>query len=215
MIARARSLLALAAASRAALDGIRIDAASSTWRDAKNRSRLWHGLNFVNKQPPYYPTISNATLTTMRAMGMNAVRLGVMADGLFPNSSTPDRSYLAEIVAIVDALWSAGFATIVDLHQDVLAASLCGEGFPDWAIDTTALGAMAFPRPLTLNGSAPAANGSGWSPPVPCGGAGPLAGLGWSEYSRGASRVRESRRRRGRRGDIPRRALDVESAGTT
>jgi endoglycosylceramidase len=40
-------------------------------------------------------------------------------------------------VALVNALGARGIATIVDLHQDLLHPSLCGEGLPDHALNVT------------------------------------------------------------------------------
>ena len=31
------------------IKGIKIDTKTSTWRDDRNRSRIWHGINFVKK----------------------------------------------------------------------------------------------------------------------------------------------------------------------
>ena len=73
----------------------------------------------------------------MRAMGLNVVRLGVMADGLFPDSSAPNLEYLDTIKAIVDRLWSHGFATIIDLHQDVRTGA--GSGLARRSRDADAL----------------------------------------------------------------------------
>lgn len=99
------------------IKGIRIDPSTSTWRDDRNRSRIWHGINFVEKSAPFFPTIEEATITKMNEMGLTAVRLGVQVGGTFPNNSTLNVEYLDRIEEIVDRLWNAGIATILDMHQ--------------------------------------------------------------------------------------------------
>ena len=93
-----KALLAISAtAASAAIDGVHVDQATSTWRDADGRSLLWHGINFVKKSSPFYPTIDDETIDKMNSMGLTAVRLGVMMGGIYPNSSEPDMDYLATI----------------------------------------------------------------------------------------------------------------------
>lgn len=164
------------------LNGVRIDGATSTWRDRSNRTMLWHGINFVEKGHPFYPVIDDATIETMTKMGMNVVRLGVMMGGTFPTNATLNEDYLTTIESIIDRLWNKNIVTIIDLHQDVLSANICGEGVPTWMNPTTELGSLSFPRPLTLSGSKPDAENNSWTPPVPCSPAGVLKFIGWSEF---------------------------------
>ena len=41
---------------------------------------------------------------------------------------------------------SYGIYTLLDMHQDVLSGKFCGEGAPDWAVDT---GSMLHTTPHT------------------------------------------------------------------
>ena len=160
-------LLGLAAASesrpRVWTDG--------SWRDATtNQSLLYHGINFVEKGPPYYPNITDADLDAMEEMGLNAVRLGVMLGGLLPTSLEPDVAYLTMIKSIIARLWARRIAVIIDLHQDVLSPVVCGEGAPAWMINTSTLGLkLPFPMPVSFNTTkhhVPDPVSGGWLPPL-------------------------------------------------
>ena len=118
---------------------IKVDTFSSTFKDKYNRTRLFHGINYVTKSPPYYPTIYQSDITNLINMGMNVVRLGCMMPGLFPTNSTPSEMYLNQIKNISKILWEHNIYTIIDLHQDVLAPKLCGEGTPDWMLNVSDL----------------------------------------------------------------------------
>eukprot|EP00769_Ergobibamus_cyprinoides_P003371 gnl/Ergobibamus_cyprinoides/466.p1 GENE.gnl/Ergobibamus_cyprinoides/466~~gnl/Ergobibamus_cyprinoides/466.p1 ORF type:complete len:566 (+),score=151.38 gnl/Ergobibamus_cyprinoides/466:190-1698(+) len=67
-----------------------------------------------------------------RSLGVNLVRLGVMFPGVHPVSPDVDHVYLDQIEAILDLLHEFGIAAILDCHQDLGSAYVCGEGFPDW-----------------------------------------------------------------------------------
>ena len=43
-----------------------------------------------------------------------------------------DEAYLDKVEALINKLGQAGIYTLVDMHQDVFARSICGEGFPDF-----------------------------------------------------------------------------------
>ena len=174
-------VLLCATHSAAHLAGVRVDRDTSTWRDAYNRTLLWRGTNFVQKEPPYYPVIADADITVMQQMGFNVARVGVMMPGLFPTGPTPNAAYLAATKAVVDRLWAAGVAVIIDLHQDVLSPQLCGEGSPPWMLNVSSLGSLAFPEPLEAHG-VPADPATGSFPNKSCAAAGPLKFIGWSEF---------------------------------
>ena len=153
---------------------IKVDTFSSTFKDKYNRTRLFHGINYVTKSPPYYPTIYLSDITNLINMGMNVVRLGCMMPGLFPTNSTPSEMYLNQIKNISKILWEHNIYTIIDLHQDVLAPKLCGEGTPDWMLNVSDLNAMPMPEPLSWhykNFTHKHCHPTGW-----------LKFLGWSEW---------------------------------
>jgi hypothetical protein len=65
-------------------------------------------------------------------------------------------TYLADVKSMIETLAQRGVYTLVDMHQDVLSETMCGEGMPDWALakGLTAVGfnmsdaSKAFPAPL-------------------------------------------------------------------
>ena len=76
---------------------VRVDTLTGTFRDSYNRTRIFHGTNFVQKSPPYYPMITQREIDSLVGMGVNVVRLGCMMSGLFPFNSTPSMEYLCQI----------------------------------------------------------------------------------------------------------------------
>ena len=63
---------------------------------------------------------------------MNFVRLGVMWEAVEKQPGVYDYEYLARIDKLITKLGAAGIYTLVDMHQDVFARVICGEGFPDF-----------------------------------------------------------------------------------
>jgi len=172
------SLLVLASVLIAS--GYVVDHSQSVFKDAIGRQRFWHGVNFVKKDAPYYPTISTEDIDTMHSFGASVVRLGVMMPGMFPVGPTVNTTYLDMIQAIIDNLHSNGIETIIDLHQDVLAPKICGEGTPDWMLNISTLKAMAFPRPAA--GFKEISINPNTGHPSSCGPIGTLKFIGWSEF---------------------------------
>ena len=164
--------------------GIRVDRGTSTLRDNLNRTRIFHGYNFVEKSPPYYPTFTDDDIELMKNLGTTVIRLGVMMDGLFPTNEKPDEIYITNIKNIITQLWENNITTIADLHQDVLQAKICGEGLPDWVLNTEKLNSLPFPEPLVFHNTSIANNSApmGWTPPISCSAEGKLEFIGWSEF---------------------------------
>ena len=150
-VAAALALLGGAAASgptASSAGRIKVDPRTGLFVDELGRSRIFHGVNVVEKLAPFYPPSGPGTpedpLRSLTAAdiaqlhdewGFNAVRLGVLWSATMPDASgKPNATYLTRMVGIADALGAAGVHTIVDAHQDSLAGSLCGEGVPEWAI---------------------------------------------------------------------------------
>eukprot|EP00658_Telonema_sp_P-2_P008066 TRINITY_DN1301_c0_g1_i5.p1 TRINITY_DN1301_c0_g1~~TRINITY_DN1301_c0_g1_i5.p1 ORF type:complete len:240 (-),score=58.56 TRINITY_DN1301_c0_g1_i5:106-825(-) len=173
------SLLLVFAASSSI---VRVSRETSTFRDTQNRTLIFHGLNFVEKSPPFFPNITDADKAKMKSMGMTIVRLGVMMSGLFPDSPVPSQSYLDQIERIVADLYGSGFHTILDLHQDVLAPRICGEGLPNWMVNVSTLGAKDFPFPLSIPGTSAPSAASGSYQNLSCTPTGPPKFIGWSEF---------------------------------
>ena len=65
---------------------------------------------------------------------MNFVRLGVMWEAVERTEGAYDDGYLDQIEIMINKLGDAGIYTLVDAHQDVMARTMCGEGFPDFYV---------------------------------------------------------------------------------
>ena len=107
--------------------------------DARGRVVLLHGVNEVEKSPPF---LSSATgfgpddAEFLAAEGFNAVRLGVDFRGLMPQPGHIEPAYVDDLVGTVEELAAEGIFVLVDFHQDGFAPKYNGNGLPDWmAID--------------------------------------------------------------------------------
>ncbi len=127
--------------------------ADGAFRDAHGRFVLLHGVNLVDKRPPYLPSpdeFGPADASLIRDLGFNIVRLGFIWAGLEPERGIIDATYVARLVELVDLLGDHGILVLLDSHQDVMNERWGGEGFPDWAVDdggipiATGLGDWSF-----------------------------------------------------------------------
>eukprot|EP00657_Telonema_sp_P-1_P004841 TRINITY_DN21539_c0_g1_i1.p1 TRINITY_DN21539_c0_g1~~TRINITY_DN21539_c0_g1_i1.p1 ORF type:complete len:127 (+),score=54.64 TRINITY_DN21539_c0_g1_i1:35-415(+) len=100
---------------------VHVSQETSTFRDDQNRAVFFHGLNYVNKDAPYYPTITDVDIVNMKSIGTNLIRLGVMMSGVFPSNSTPDTAYLDQIEAVITCLLYTS-----DAADDLLCVDLGG-----------------------------------------------------------------------------------------
>ena len=114
--------------------------------------RIFHGINAVNKGPPWYPQelLNTTFVAELAATGATAVRLGVIWNGVMPSRGVLNMTYLGVIGQIVDTLAAAGIYSLLDAHQDGLSSEFClYDAAPRWWIDMTHP-AHAFPWPLDL-----------------------------------------------------------------
>jgi hypothetical protein len=122
--------------------GVHVNPSSRMIEDMFGRSLLFHGVNAIYKLDPYIPTIDgpfdsdnslNAEdIQNLQDWGMNFVRLGVMWEAVEREPGVYDDAYLDKVEVLINRLGEAGIYTLVDMHQDVFARSICGEGFPDF-----------------------------------------------------------------------------------
>src|SRR5918999_523300 len=68
----------------------------------------------------------------LRDSGFNVVRLGVFGEPLAPQAGRIDEQHLESFVRTHRLLAARGIFTLLDLHQDLLAARYGGRGFADW-----------------------------------------------------------------------------------
>eukprot|EP01065_Artemidia_motanka_P017140 TRINITY_DN206_c0_g2_i1.p2 TRINITY_DN206_c0_g2~~TRINITY_DN206_c0_g2_i1.p2 ORF type:complete len:521 (+),score=188.76 TRINITY_DN206_c0_g2_i1:65-1627(+) len=137
------ALLLAAAASASAAPIMKVNPATGMIVDGQGRSRIFHGVNAVEKLPPFIVDYENCNrdqslcpedMDKLAGWGMNVIRLGVLWRGVVPeHRGGVNQTYLAQVRKVVDALEAKGIYTIIDMHQDVLHPRTCGEGMPDWA----------------------------------------------------------------------------------
>ena len=81
---------------------------SGRWfTDAAGRVVMLHGFNEVSKSAPFYPAafgFGDDDAAFLEGLGFNAVRLGVVMEGLIPNPGEIDDGYVEHIAETVDTL---------------------------------------------------------------------------------------------------------------
>jgi endoglycosylceramidase len=111
---------------------------SGRWiTDAKGRVAILHGVNMVNKKPPYAPSASgfgDDDAAFLQRYGFDAVRLGLIYKAVEPNSGAYDDGYLNDVAATEADLARHGVFSQLDFHQDMYNERYQGEGWPDWAV---------------------------------------------------------------------------------
>lgn len=127
-------------------------------RDSSARAVFFHGTNFVQKGPPWYPEtlLSPENVKQMAGWGFNTARLGVMWTGVNPQPGVFNETYLDVIGQILDNFEANGIHALIDVHQDVLSSYFClYDGAPTWIVDKSNSAEHAFPWPLKSDGDNP------------------------------------------------------------
>lgn len=110
---------------------------NATFKDKDNRTIILHGLNEMNKQPPYSPDSIGFDLNSIHffnTYGFNVVRLGIYWNAIEPRPGFYDKNYLYRISQTVRVLNENGIYTLIDFHQDGYSAKYeSGLGAPVWA----------------------------------------------------------------------------------
>jgi endoglycosylceramidase len=116
---------------------------SGRWiTDAKGRVAILHGVNMVNKQPPYAPSaqgFGDDDAAFLERFGFDAVRLGLIYKAVEPNPGAYDDAYLNQIAATENVLARHAVFSQLDFHQDLYNEKFQGEGWPDWAVQDDGL----------------------------------------------------------------------------
>jgi endoglycosylceramidase len=136
--------------------------------DATGRVVILHGVDAVEKLPPYELYVdpgkpwdfSAADARAIASLGFTVVRLGILWQGIEPGKLGPNsprvcapglpgdphqwdgsvaRAYLSHVVETVDLLGRYGVFSLLDMHQDVYNQVFAGEGAPAWAVCTDGL----------------------------------------------------------------------------
>eukprot|EP01104_Vermistella_antarctica_P004518 TRINITY_DN14960_c0_g1_i1.p1 TRINITY_DN14960_c0_g1~~TRINITY_DN14960_c0_g1_i1.p1 ORF type:complete len:561 (-),score=78.10 TRINITY_DN14960_c0_g1_i1:15-1577(-) len=138
---------------------VRVNTDNQFFLDDVGRVAIFHGVNAVYKIPPWLPSLdgpfnSNSSLNAedianLQSWGFNAVRLGVEWPGVMPTPDGFNDTYLKQVASLIDNLYASNIHTIVDCHQDVFSRKFCGEGVPDWLVESN-ITSFKFPIPASL-----------------------------------------------------------------
>src|SRR5207244_13459280 len=109
---------------------------SGRWMtDDRGRVVVMHGVNIVNKLPPYDPAaigFANEDVEFLAAHGFNTLRLGVIWKALEPRPGEYDDGYLDGIAEVVGSCREAAISVLVEFHQGMLTGRYTAEGWPHW-----------------------------------------------------------------------------------
>lgn len=103
--------------------------------DEEGRAVILHGVNQVNKLPPYLPSaigFGADDAAAIAAEGFNTVRTGLAHKGLVPAPGVYDGPHLDDFEATVDLLTAQGLYVMIDFHQDMYNERYQGNGMADW-----------------------------------------------------------------------------------
>jgi hypothetical protein len=94
--------------------------ASGRWfTDAAGRVVMLHGFNEVSKAAPFHPAafgFGDDDAAFLEGLGFNAVRLGVVMEGLIPAPGQIDHGYVDHIADTVDTLARHHLFVLLDSH---------------------------------------------------------------------------------------------------
>ncbi|MHB8219947.1 MAG: cellulase family glycosylhydrolase [Acidimicrobiales bacterium] len=103
--------------------------------DAAGRVVMLHGVNMVEKSPPYYPSamgFDSADAAWLESNGLDVVRLGVLGTGIMPTPGHVTQPYIDHLAATVATLGRHHISVLLDMHQDGFGPSVGSDGFPAW-----------------------------------------------------------------------------------
>jgi endoglycosylceramidase len=123
----------------------RLHAEGTQLRDTVGRVVVLRGVDAGgrSKLPPFapfdfadggYDAALGAYLDRAASWGIDTLRVPFTWEAVEPTEGVDDEAFLQRYDALLDAAWKRGLRTIVDFHQDIYAAFLCGDGFPAWTV---------------------------------------------------------------------------------
>lgn len=136
--------------------------------DSDGRVVIVHGVNMINKMPPYYSPkaagFTDGDAQLLAANGLNVVRVGVIYSAVEPEPGVYDEAYLDSIRETVEMLARYGISSLIDFHQDGWGPEFSCEGFPKWATNTSGNAFPGGPFPgLLADKAVMSAFGNFWS----------------------------------------------------
>ena len=134
---------------------VRVNPETMRLIDQFGREVYFHGVNVVYKVPPYVPwthtfnpihSFTEEDMKILSELGLNVIRLGIIWAGAEPTQGQYNETYYNTLRYIIETAYKYNIYTFLDMHQDVLSELFCGEGVPNWVVNTG--DAQPFPSPL-------------------------------------------------------------------
>ncbi|KAL7672929.1 hypothetical protein ACOME3_007805 [Neoechinorhynchus agilis] len=128
------------------LDAIKFSVDKNRLVDEDGRLRVFHGINVVQKSPPYLPDKIDAA--HLRELGLNTVRLGFTWAAVEPYPFQYNRTYLSHLRFIIDSL-APDIYVLVDMHQDMLSSRFGSyDSIPNWMLQLFPPSKNPYPWPF-------------------------------------------------------------------
>ena len=104
--------------------------------DERGRTLILKGINFSerSKRPPFLPEVPYEDIDKLKEWGFNAVRFLIIWEAIEPQKGVFSEEYLEEVIKWVDEFSKREIYVLLDMHQDLYARKLGGDGAPDWAV---------------------------------------------------------------------------------
>ncbi len=107
--------------------------------DDKGRERIFHGVNFVNKNDyipgeQIVPDLDEAMIQKIAANGVNLIRFGFTWATLEPNPGEYNDAYIDSMANVLDLLEKYNIYAFLDMHQDLYSSVTNADGAPAWAV---------------------------------------------------------------------------------
>ena len=143
--------------------------------DACGRVVILRGVNVESsskgdaQSDDHLPESGMAAQASLARWGWNNVRFLVFWGAIEPEDGTFDEEYLDRVGEWLDWYADNGIHVVLDMHQDLYAWAVNGDGAPDWAVDTKGAEPteLADGQPWYLQGADPAVQNayqSFWNP---------------------------------------------------
>jgi endoglycosylceramidase len=111
-----------------------------SFRNQNGDHMILNGINLVckDKELNYVGNYSEETFKSLRDLGFNVLRLGIIWDGVEPKPGIYDNGYLDKIKHFVKLAEKYDLYVFLDMHQDLYSCKF-GDGAPEWAALTDGL----------------------------------------------------------------------------
>lgn len=104
--------------------------------DEYGRKVILRGINFSDrsKRPPFLPQMSFNEIDRLKEWGFNSVRFLILWEAIEPEEGSINEEYIEAVKTWVDEFKRREMYVILDMHQDLYARKLGGDGAPEWAV---------------------------------------------------------------------------------